>query len=366
MSDIPPPPRRNGELVGHRAGARAIQEAFLRSRPHHAWLIAGPPGIGKATLAFRAARWVLAGAKPAEPPLHLAPEAPVFRRVAAGTHADLHVIEREYDPRRKKVRSELVVDQVRETGRFLRMTAGEGAYRVVIVDPADEMNAAAANALLKVLEEPPAGAMLFLVAHAPGRLPATIRSRCRLLRLPPVPAGELAPWLQRWHPDVGAEAIGRAIVLAGGAPGAALARLDAMAGDGFDAQAAVWQVLRALPKGERAAGQALAQRLGRAGAEEEFFDFFAALEATLARLCAAIAGAPPAGQPGEEVELGRRLGELRPLGEWALAWERAREARTLAEIYNLDRRAVAWLTIQGLRPGERPYTPADAPPAPVP
>lgn len=363
MTDLPP--RRTPDLLGHGAAAAAIQNGFARGRPHHAWLIAGPPGVGKATLAFRAARWVLAGARPTEPPLFLDPADPVFRRTAAGTHADLRVVEREYDPRRKKVRSELVVDQVRDIGRFLRMTAGEGAYRVVIVDPADEMNASAANALLKLLEEPPPGAMLFLVAHAPGKLLPTIRSRCRLLALSPPPAAEVSAWLARLRPQADAQAIARALMLAGGAPGAALARLDAMAGDAFDAQDAVWQVLKGLPRGDRAGGQALAQRLGRAGAEEEFFDFFAAFEATLARLCAAIAG-HDAGLPQEEAALATHMRSMRPLGEWTLAWEKAREAKSLAEIYNLDRRAVAWLTIQGLRPGERPYTPADPPPAPVP
>lgn len=366
MSDLPPPPRRNPELVGHEAAAAAIQNGFARGRPHHAWLLAGPAGIGKATLAFRAARWILAGASPTTPPLGLDPAHPVFRRVAAGSHADLRVVEREYDPKRKKVRSELVVDQVREIARFLRMTAGEGAYRVVIVDPADEMNRNAANALLKLLEEPPPGAMLFLVAHAPGGLLPTIRSRCRLLRLGAPDAAVTDAWLARMRPDARPELVLRARALAGGAPGAALARLDAMGGDAFDAQAAVWQVLGALPRGDRAAGQALAQRLGRAGAEDEFFDFFAALDATMARLCAAIARRDQAGLAAEELALAGRLATLRPLGEWAAAWEKAREAVRLADTYNLDRRAVAWLTIAGLRPGERPYTPAEPPPAPRP
>jgi DNA polymerase-3 subunit delta' len=364
MTDLPPPPRKNPELIGHDDAARAIQNAFARGRPHHAWLLAGPPGIGKATLAFRAARWVLAGAAPTDPPLALDPQHPVFRRTAAGSHADLRVVEREYDPKRKKTRSELVVDQVRDIAKFLRMTAGEGAWRVVIVDPADEMNRNAANAVLKLLEEPPPGAMLFLVSHAPGGLLPTIRSRCRLLRLAAPDAAGTEAWLARQRPKASREAIARARALAGGAPGAALARLDALAGEAFDAQAAVWQVLGALPRGDRAGGQALVQRLGRAGAEEEFFDFFAAFEATLARLCAAMARGEAAGLSAEEQGLLARLGPMRPLGEWAAAWEKAREAVRLADTYNLDRRAVAWLTIAGLRPGERAYTPAHMPPFP--
>jgi DNA polymerase-3 subunit delta' len=328
--------------------------------------LAGPPGIGKATLAFRAARWILAGATPTDPPLSLDAAHPVFRRVAAGSHADLRVLEREYDPKRKKVRSELVVEQVRDLSRFLRMTAGEGAYRVVIVDPADEMNRNAANALLKLLEEPPPAAMLFLVSHAPGALLPTIRSRCRLLRLEAPDPTVTEAWLRRMRPGASAGEIARALPLASGAPGAALARLDAAGSDAFDAQAAVWQVFAALPRGDRAAGQALAQRLGRAGAEDEFFDFFSALDATLARLCAVMAGRAPSSLPPEEKKLAARLAELRPLSDWAAAWEKGREAARLTDIYNLDRRAVAWLTIAGLRPGERAYTPAAWPPSPNP
>lgn len=365
MTDLPAPPRRTAELIGHVTAATAIQTAFVRGRPHHAWLLAGPPGIGKATLAFRAARWILAGAIATDPPLALDPAHPVFRRVAAGSHADLRVVEREYDPKRRKVRSELVVDQVREIARFLRLTAGEGAWRVVIVDPADEMNRNAANAMLKLLEEPPPAAMLFLISHAPGGLLATIRSRCRLLRLAPPDPAETDAWLARLRPAAAPEAIARACALAGGAPGAALARLEAIQGNGFDAQAAVWHLLGALPRGDRAAGQALAQRLGRAGAEDEFHDFFAAIEATLARLCAAIAGGRLACLPAEERALAQHLARLRSPGEWVAAAQAARQAARLTDIFNLDRRAVAWLTIAGLRPGERPYTPAAMPPFPV-
>lgn len=361
--ELPPPPRRNPELVGHREAAASVQRAFARGRPHHAWLIAGAPGIGKATLAFRAARWILAGARPADPPLALDPAHPVFRRVGAGSHADLHVIQREWNQKTRRMSSVLTVEQVRGIGRFLHLSAGEGAYRVVVVDPADELQyPQASNALLKLLEEPPPGAMLFLVSHAPGALLPTIRSRCRLLRLSAPDPAETDAWLARMRPGAAASAIARARALAGGAPGAALARLDAQEGEAFDAQAAVWQVLGALPRGDRAAGQALAQRLGRAGAEEEFADFFAAFDATLARLCAAMAQGNATRLPPEEQRLLARLQPMRPLGEWAAAWEKARQSARLAATYNLDRRAVAWLTIAGLRPGERAYTPAAMPP----
>ena len=111
----------------------------------------------------------------------------VFRRVASGGHADLLVVERAYDPRRRRLRSEIVVEETREIAAFLRRTPAEGGWRVVIVDGADEMNRSASNALLKVLEEPPRRALLLLVAHSPGRLLPTIRSRCRRFPVPPLP-----------------------------------------------------------------------------------------------------------------------------------------------------------------------------------
>src|SRR5205814_6509761 len=152
----------------------------------HAILLSGPRGIGKATFAFRLARFLLAGPEdlPAEMfgetekgGLAIDSESGVFRRVASGGHADLLTVERAYDPRRRRMRGEIVVGDTREISAFLRLTPAEGGWRVVIVDGADEMNRNAANALLKILEEPPQRALLLLVAHSPGRLLPTIRSR---------------------------------------------------------------------------------------------------------------------------------------------------------------------------------------------
>ena len=126
-----------------------------------------------------------------EPGLAVSPESGVFRRVAAGGHADLLTVERAFDPRRKRLRNEIVVDDVREIGTFLHLTAAEGGWRVVIVDGADAMNRNAGNALLKILEEPPQRALLLIVAHSPGRLLPTIRSRCRQMKLSPLPAASV-------------------------------------------------------------------------------------------------------------------------------------------------------------------------------
>ncbi len=149
---------------------------------HHAWLITGAPGVGKATLAYRFARRLLAGVQPGDT-LAVDPASPVFRRVAVGSHADLLTVEREWDDKKSRLRGEIVVDDARAISAFLRLTPAEGGWRVVVIDGAEHMNRNAANAVLKMLEEPPPRAVLLLTCAAPGRLLPTIRSRCRRLAL---------------------------------------------------------------------------------------------------------------------------------------------------------------------------------------
>ena len=157
--------------------------------------------------------------------LAIPPDSGTFRRVASGGHADLLTVERAYDPRRRRLRSEIVVDDAREIAAFLRLTPAEGGWRVVVVDGADEMNRNAANSLLKILEEPPRDALLLLVAHSPGRLLPTIRSRCRRFPLAPLPAAIVRRLLAQYRPDLpehqaealtalSAGSIGRALDLA--------------------------------------------------------------------------------------------------------------------------------------------------------
>lgn len=212
------PPRANPELLGHEDAEATLAAAVASGRLHHAWLITGPEGVGKATLAYRFARRLLAG--PA-PDLALDPAHPVFRRVASGAHADLLTVERAFDEKTKRRRAEIVVDDVRAVAGFLHLTPAEGGWRVVIVDGADMMNRNAANALLKVLEEPPPRAVLLLLASSPGRLLATIRSRCRRLDLRSLPDALVARVLREEMPE--AEDADGIVALAGGSPGRALA-----------------------------------------------------------------------------------------------------------------------------------------------
>src|SRR6516164_7673777 len=163
-----PAPRANPDLVGHESAERELRRLVETGRLPHAILLSGPRGIGKATLAFRFARFLLAkgdrtSAPAAKSGLAIHPQTGVFHRVAAGGHADLLTVERAYDPRRRRLRGEIVVDDAREIASFFRLTAAEEGWRIVIVDGAEEMNRSAANALLKILEEPPRRALLLLV-----------------------------------------------------------------------------------------------------------------------------------------------------------------------------------------------------------
>ncbi|MBY0430556.1 MAG: DNA polymerase III subunit delta', partial [Rhodospirillales bacterium] len=230
----PPDPRETLALLGHAAAEHAFLEAWISGRLAHAWLICGPRGIGKATFAYRIARFVLSGGGgglfgSSSDSLDVPAGHPGTHRIAAGGHADLKVIERGFSETRSKGearrRSEIVVDDVRGIGSFMSLTPAEGGWRVVIIDAADEMNRNAANAVLKVLEEPPAQALLLLLSHSPGRLLPTIRSRCRRLNLAPLAEAQVQELLGRLRPDLsepdaralarmGEGSIGRSLALA--------------------------------------------------------------------------------------------------------------------------------------------------------
>ena len=177
-------PREVDRLFGHDAARAEFGEALTSGRLHHAWLLVGPEGVGKATLAYHLAREVLALREgDAAPQAPITADHPVFRKVAALAHPNLLLIRRSWNDKTKRYSQWIGVDEVRRLRSFLGHSAGETGWRVVIVDRADDLNANAANALLKALEEPPLRTLFLLVATAEGRIPVTIRSRCRTLRV---------------------------------------------------------------------------------------------------------------------------------------------------------------------------------------
>ncbi len=249
-----PHPRATHALIGHREEEAALAAAAREGRLHHAWLLTGPKGVGKATLAYRFAR-VLLGARAAGPrPFDVAPDDPVARRIEAGAHPDLFVLRRGPGERAGKPRREIAVDDARALGAFFTLKPAEGGWRVAIVDAVDEMNRNAANAILKTLEEPPAKAVLILVCHAPGAVLATLRSRCRRLRLRPLGEEDLQAAVPGASPAL--------LRLAAGRPGRAIALRAA----GAEAEAErLAEALEAQPGARAGALRALA--FGKTGPE---------------------------------------------------------------------------------------------------
>lgn len=190
-------PHETTVLFGHGDAEQTLLNAYRSGRMPHAWLIGGQPGIGKATLAYRLARFVLAHPDPAATEVQAASsldvgaEHPVARRVAARAQGDLLVLERAINDQTGKLYTTIRVDDVRRTVGFFGATAAEGGWRIAIVDPIDDLQREGANALLKILEEPPPRTLLLLISHSPGRELPTIRSRCRRLLLRPLDSGEV-------------------------------------------------------------------------------------------------------------------------------------------------------------------------------
>jgi DNA polymerase-3 subunit delta' len=292
---------------------------------HHAWLITGPDGVGKATLAYRFARRLLAG-MPAESTLALEPGDPVFRRVAAGSHADLHTVELAYNEKTKRMRRQIAVEDVRDIGGFLRLTPAEGGWRVVVVDGAEELNQNSANALLKVLEEPPARAMLLLVCTAPGRLLPTIRSRCRRLRLDPLEDGPMERLLATFLPELSADERGRLVTVAEGSPGRALLLAQE---EGLALAGLVEEVLGALPGLKLAKAYAVADTLARG--DTAFSNFMDLLRADIAAAVRDVVR-------GQGDEAQSRLVALRPLDAWGDVWHALTRLQDETERFNLDKR----------------------------
>lgn len=335
-------PRETCVLFGHDDAEAELLDAWRAGRMHHAWLLAGEAGIGKATMAYRCARFLLANRAPVAEDLpetmEIAATAPVFRQVAAQAHPDLLVLRRPWQRKDKRHAQAITVDEARRLRGFLGQTAVGSGWRVVIVDAADDLNIGAANALLKGLEEPPARCVFLLVAATPGRLPVTIRSRCRTLRMVPLGPDDLREACgtamaasAQSAPD--AAGLEEAMALAQGSPGTAL-RL--IASDGVSLYRQLAELLGQLPRLNYGTVHALADSLSPASASERYQLFHAMLSATIARLVSQ--AATGTGALAGEAELAERLVAGAGLARWVGLWEILQREKAEADALNLDRK----------------------------
>jgi DNA polymerase-3 subunit delta' len=322
-----PEPRANPLLLGHAEAEATILDAMRAGRMHHAWLITGPEGVGKATLAYRFARRLLAGQRHGQQDsLALDPADPVFRRVAATSHADLLTVERVLNEKTKRMKTQIAVEDVRKINGFMSLTPAEGGWRVVVVDGAEELNQASANALLKILEEPPPRAILLLVCSAPGRLLPTIRSRCRRLRLAPLADADMHQLLARYLPQLDADERGRLITLAEGSPGRAIMLAE---DEGLKIALLVDKLLTDMPSVPVSRGYEIADFLGRS---ETGFSTFMDL------VRAGVAAAVRDSVRGRADPDQQRLVALRPLDAWGELWQGLTRLQDETERFALDKR----------------------------
>ncbi len=318
-----PHPRQTAHLFGHAGAEAAFLEAFNTGRLHHGWMITGPRGVGKATLAWKIARFLLAapeadGGMFAPPPpetLDIPDSHPVARRVAALSEPRLFLLRRPYDDKAGRLKQDITVEEVRRMKSFFALSAADGGRRVAIVDSVDEMNPSAANALLKLLEEPPARVTLLLISHQPARLLPTIRSRCRELRLMPLGAAALSDALTQAGGAVDPEARVALAELAGGSVGEAFRMTNT---EGLALYARLVALCATLPRLDRPKALALAEAGAARGAEATFELIVTLIDLFLARLARAgtLGQCPPEAAPGEAALIAR----LAPDAEAARLW----------------------------------------------
>jgi DNA polymerase-3 subunit delta' len=326
-------PRDTTVLFGHAAAERAVLEAYSSHRLAHSLLISGPPGIGKATLAYRIARFILAHPDASAPEvqsaktLHVAADHPVARRIAAQAQPDLLLLERTINERTGKLRQDIAVEDVRKSVTFFGSTPGQGGWRIAIVDSVDKLNEQGANALLKILEEPPRKALLLLVSHSAARILPTIRSRCRSLVLRSLATDDVA--------RAAAAALGRdeadpeITAAAGLAEGSVRRGVAFISEDAAELRRQILAVLDSLPNVDKEALHALGDRLY--GTEQ------ASLEAFVDVVNGWVAGRLQSQRQGPP-----------SLGRLARIWQEFNQSSRDTETFNLDRKPLVFNVITAL------------------
>ena len=333
-----PHPRETFDLIGHKAAEQKFIHGFNQGKLHHAWLITGPPGVGKATLAYRMARFLLGAKSLLSDSLDIPADDSVAQRVASQGHGDLFVLRRPYDFKTKKLRSEIPISEARRLAEFFQTKPAEGGWRVCIVDSMDEMNQKSENAILKSLEEPPEQTILILLSNNPGKLLPTIRSRCLHLALRPVEPDLIAPWLKRRHPDASEGILDAAAKLSRGGPGKATALIS----NSDKVLGPLSQFLSGLASSSSVMDHKIAAQLSAANARSERQLFWEALQDIIhaqARFAAT----------------GNWTGAFKPLpvtktpATWEALWSKCLHLQNREMALNMDKKSVMYDVLSAIR-----------------
>ncbi|MDY8110494.1 DNA polymerase III subunit delta' [Fulvimarina sp. 2208YS6-2-32] len=315
------PPKAQSRLIGHNEAFAEFRTAFEGERMHHAWLLQGPRGVGKATAAFAFSRLLLgAEADVTAKGVAFDEGGSVFRQLATDAHPGLIHISRAAQERGTGFRSQITVDEVRRLARFFHATGARNSFRIAIIDPADDMNRSAANALLKMLEEPPQRAVFFIVNHMPGRLLPTIRSRCRFLRFNSLAKDDLARAIRATGPGAPAD---HSDLLIEAAEGSVRRGLQIAEYGGVE----ILRTLQPLLQAERPDWNgfgAIADQLSLRGREAAYDLAIESVTATIARAS----------------EAALKAGALGDASDLSALWQSEKARIAEAGAYNLDRKQV--------------------------
>ncbi len=352
MSEVPqsdqldnvPHPRFSDKLIGHQQAEQQLLEAWNQGRLHHAWLITGVKGVGKATLAYRFARFLLSQGEGSGglfgPPdsLDVDPTSAAVKLIEAGSHPGLAVLKRQYDEKTKKLNSVIKVSEVRALSSFFGLRSSDGGWRVVIVDTVDDMNNNSANAILKILEEPPTRTIFLLLSHTPARLLPTIRSRCRQLALEPLNDSNLKALIHSGFPDFSDEQLTTLVGLADGSYGRAIALVN---NNGLEIFETVVEILESYPAWNPDKLHGLSDLVGKKEGEQVYRMVVLLLPWWISRMIRFSATTSlPQQLFADEILLMQTLLVARPLDKWVTLWENMSELISRADAVNLDRKQI--------------------------
>ena len=326
-----PHPRENHNFFGHAEAERTFLLSYLSGHLPQAFIIGGRPGVGKATLAWRLARFLLANPDPAtaageaKADLFVPPGHPVSHQMAAMAHPDFILLRREWNHEKKTLYTQIQIDDVRRASHMFQQAAGRGGYRICILDCAEDLNQNSANALLKLVEEPPPRSLFLIVAHRPGRVMATLRSRCQKILLKPLAAADIRDIVAALGPPWSGAGETKLQAAIARAQGSAHHALRLLGDQGIELDASLRRMLNDLPHIDWSQVHALADRITARNNGKDYEMMLAMIEDWL----------------DARVRLGARTLQgacARRLSPYALVWEKLGEAARETEIFNLDKR----------------------------